>query len=74
MDIASDAGQERANPVIYLALALPLLLGVIAISNTLTGRYSHPVAEPRAITAPGHTSGEPNPANLIRPQNVRYVG
>lgn len=60
--------------MIYLALALPLILGVIAISNTLTGRYSRPVAEPGAIVAPSHTGGESNPANLIRPQNVRYIG
>lgn len=74
MATASDAGQNRGNPVIYFALALPLLLAVIAISNTLAGRYSRSVAEPKAIVAPDHTGSQPNPATLIKPQNVRYIG
>ncbi len=68
---AEPKSARKGNPVIYLALALPVLLTMIAVGRTLAARYPRSAAEPTAIEAPGLQS---NPATLIKPQNVKYIG
>ena len=71
---AGEKSGQKGNSVIYLALAVPLFLAVFAIGSTVTGRYSRSAAEPKPIGAPDHQGSQSNPATLIKPQNVRYVG
>jgi hypothetical protein len=75
---ASEAGRKsdrKGNPVIYLALALPGLLVVTALSKPLATRYVRSMGEPKAVEAPLHPEGQTiNPATLIKPQNMKYVG
>jgi len=65
---------RKGNPVIYLALAMPVALAAFAVGNTLLIRHRHATLQPSAIDVPVHESVPPNPNTLIKPQNVKYVG
>jgi len=64
---------RKGNPVIYLALTLPGVLVAVALSSTLA-RHSHWIGQPRAIEVPESGTVPSNPATLIKPQNVKYIG
>jgi len=68
----ATTSDRKGNPVIYLALTLPVVLAAVAICNTIAQR-SHRIGETRAIEIPasGRTT---NPSTLIKPQNVKYIG
>jgi hypothetical protein len=62
---------RKGNPVIYLALALPVAMAAFTVSTTLVAHHPH---QSKAIMAPTHEDSQSNPATLIKPQNVKYIG
>ena len=71
---AEPQSDRKGNPVIYLALALPVALAAVGVSDILATHYSHIADQPKAVVAPAHNESQPNPATLIKPQNVKYIG
>ncbi|MBF6568768.1 MAG: hypothetical protein IVW54_07830 [Candidatus Binataceae bacterium] len=63
--------KKNGNPVIFIALALPAMLVVIALSNTVRALYPQPVESRKAIEQPVRQS---EPARLIPAQSMKFVG
>jgi hypothetical protein len=68
---ADQKSDRKGNPVIYIALALSGLLALSVIGRTLAASYPRALGQPTNIEAPGIQS---NPASLIKPQSVKYIG